>query len=107
MEARLSGKAGHGFRMAVIDITERKLLGDEIQKRTAELEKTNKALQESELQYKQLADLSPDAICVHIDDRIVFVNDAAVRLIGGSSREDFKENWQWILSMKIIENLAD
>ena len=91
MEARaIREGAGHGFRMAVIDITERKLLGDEIQKRTAELEKTNKALQESELKYKQLADLSPDAICVHIDDRIVFVNDAAVKLIGGSNREDFK-----------------
>lgn len=91
MEARaIREGAGHGFRMAVIDITERKLLEDEIQKRTAELEKTNKALQESELKYKQLADLSPDAICVHIDDRIIFVNDAAVKLIGGSNCEDFQ-----------------
>ncbi len=75
--------------MAVIDITERKRLEDEIQERTTELEKTNKALHESEEQYKQLADLSPDAICVHIAERIVFVNDAAVKLIGGSNREEF------------------
>jgi len=90
IEARaIQEGAGHGFRMAVIDITKRKRLGDEILERTAELEKTNKALHESELQYKQLADLSPDAICVHINERVVFVNDATVKLIGGSNREDF------------------
>ncbi len=78
-----------GYASVNRDITERKRMEDEILERTAELEKVNKALQESEMQYKQLADLSPNAICVYVGDRIVFVNNAAVNLIGGLNPEDF------------------
>ncbi|RQW81595.1 MAG: PAS domain S-box protein [Methanothrix sp.] len=57
--------------------------------RTADLEKINKALQKSEAQYRRLVELSPDAICVLKSDKILFANDALVKLLGGSNREEF------------------
>ncbi|MDN5293805.1 MAG: two-component system, sporulation sensor kinase [Eubacteriales bacterium] len=50
--------------------------------------KAEEALRESEERYRQLVELSPDAIGVHSDGKIVFVNQAAVRLLGGRSAEE-------------------
>lgn len=43
---------------------------------------TEEALKASEERYKKLVDLSPDAIAVHSQGRVVFVNKAAVKLFG-------------------------
>lgn len=59
------------FYGVTMDITERK--------------RTEEALKESELRYRTLIDLSPDAIVVHQDERIVFVNEAALRLYRAAS----------------------
>ncbi|MBV8881999.1 MAG: PAS domain S-box protein, partial [Planctomycetaceae bacterium] len=40
------------------------------------------SLRESEERYRQLVELSPDAIMLHREGRIVFVNGAAMRLLG-------------------------
>ena len=45
------------------------------------------ALRESEERYRRLVESSPDAIVIHVDGRIVFVNEAAVRL-GGARAPD-------------------
>jgi PAS domain S-box-containing protein len=45
-------------------------------------------LRESEACYRQLFEASPDAIILHVDDRIVFANPAAVRMFGFASTED-------------------
>jgi PAS domain S-box-containing protein len=45
-------------------------------------------LQESEERYRKLVDVSPDAIIVYGQGRIVFVNPAAVQLAGAKSAED-------------------
>ena len=46
------------------------------------------ALHSSEERYRSLVELSPDALFVHGDERIVFINSAGVRLLGApSSRE--------------------
>ena len=45
-------------------------------------------LRESEGRYRRIADLSPIAIVVRIDDIIVFANPAAVQMFGGESEAD-------------------
>ena len=39
-------------------------------------------LRESETRFRGLIEMSPDAIYVHVDDRIVYANPAAARLFG-------------------------
>jgi PAS domain S-box-containing protein len=63
------------------DITERKRA--ENARREAE-----DALRESESRYRHLIEVSPDAIFVHVDERIRFANDAAAKLMGANSPED-------------------
>jgi PAS domain S-box-containing protein/putative nucleotidyltransferase with HDIG domain len=45
-------------------------------------------LQESEQRYRQLVDMSPDAIVVYSEGQIVFVNPATVRITGAKHEED-------------------
>ena len=45
------------------------------------------ALRESEERYQRLVELSPDAIIVHVEGRIVFVNSAGVRLLGAEAAD--------------------
>ncbi len=58
----------------VQDITERKRAED--------------ALRGSEQRYRQLVEMSPDAICVHSNGRLVFANSATAKLLGASSPDD-------------------
>jgi diguanylate cyclase (GGDEF)-like protein/PAS domain S-box-containing protein len=57
-----------GIRSAMSEITARKQMEE--------------ALRESEERYRQLVELSPDAIAVHSGGVLVFVNTAAARLVG-------------------------
>ncbi len=45
-------------------------------------------LRDSEERYRLLVNLSPDAIGVYTENKIVFVNNAAVDLLGGKTKED-------------------
>ncbi len=47
------------------------------------------ALRHSEERYRRLVDHAPDAIIVHSQGRILYLNEAAIRLWAGRSREDF------------------
>lgn len=49
---------------------------------------TQKALAESEEQYRKLMSSTPDGIYVHVDSKIVLANDAAVEIFGGSRQSD-------------------
>lgn len=53
-----------------------------VQRRQAE-----EALQTSEERYRSLVELSPDALFVQSDERIVFINSAGVKLLGASKPE--------------------
>jgi diguanylate cyclase (GGDEF)-like protein/PAS domain S-box-containing protein len=46
-----------------------------------------RALRESEERYQRLVELSPDAIFVHVEGKLVFINSAGVKLLGAESAE--------------------
>jgi PAS domain S-box-containing protein len=46
------------------------------------------ALRESEDRYRKLVEISPDAVILHRDGKIIYVNPAAVRLAGAGGSED-------------------
>jgi PAS domain S-box-containing protein len=48
----------------------------------------DKALKESEEKYRKLVELSPDAIVVHTQGTIVYVNAAAIRQMGAESADE-------------------
>jgi len=50
---------------------------------------TEAELRESEERYRQLVELSPDGISVEIENKIAFINTAGVKLLGGTSPEQF------------------
>jgi PAS domain S-box-containing protein len=60
-------------------------IGIDIRERKA----AERALRESEERYRSLVELMPDAVVVHQDGIIVYVNPACVRIAGGESPEDF------------------
>ncbi len=59
--------------VTLIDITEQK--------------KAEYALSENEIKYRELVENSPDAIAIYVKDKIVFVNNECLRLVGASSSE--------------------
>lgn len=46
------------------------------------------ALLESEERYRQIVDVNPDAVLVHVDDQIVFANRAAAKMLGAPTAQD-------------------
>ena len=64
-----------GVSVLLEDITEKK--------------RTEKTLQESEERYRQLVDISPDAVILHQDRKIIFMNPAALNLLGASHSDEF------------------
>jgi PAS domain S-box-containing protein len=64
-----------GHRGIASNVTERKL---------AEI-----ARQETEKQYRELAQFNPDAFIIQVDGRVAFANEAACRMFGVASLEDF------------------
>lgn len=55
--------------------------------RLSERHRAHRALRESEERYRQLVELSPEAIIVHSDGKILYVNPAAQRLWGAERPE--------------------
>ncbi|GIK56079.1 MAG: hypothetical protein BroJett015_17420 [Chloroflexota bacterium] len=53
------------------------------------------ALAESETRYRNLVEASPLGIAVHADEKIVYINPEAVRLMGGQSADDFLGRSIW------------
>ena len=47
--------------------------------------------QESEERFRKLVELSPDGILIHQEGKVKFINQAGIRLFGGTSPDDFLE----------------
>ena len=56
--------------------------------------------QESEQSYQQLIEYNPQAIAIHLEGHIIYVNAAAVELAGANSKDDLigKETVQFVIS---------
>jgi len=52
-----------------------------------ERRRAQELLRESEERYRNVVELSPDAVFVHQDGKLIFVNTAAVKLVGASGAE--------------------
>jgi diguanylate cyclase (GGDEF)-like protein/PAS domain S-box-containing protein len=63
-----------GRLIVIYDISEQKRMEDE--------------LEESERQYQDLVELSPDAIAVHQESSIIYANPACLRVFGAASQEE-------------------
>ena len=71
-----------------------------------EKRRTENILRESEERYRSLFELSPDGIIVCYDKVVVYANNAAVRLFGGTSIDDVVgRSCQEIMSTADIEKL--
>ncbi len=60
-------------------------LGELAENLEAHMERSLERLRESEERYRRLVEFSPDAILVHADGRVLYVNGAGVRLCGARS----------------------
>jgi diguanylate cyclase (GGDEF)-like protein/PAS domain S-box-containing protein len=52
-----------------------------------ERRRAEQLLRDSEERYRSLVELAPDAIFMHVDRRVTFVNSAALRLLGATSAD--------------------
>jgi len=68
-----------------------------LQAHIAELERIDNALRASEERYRQLVELSPDAITICSDERLVYGNAAAIKLLGATQPEDIGSCPVWKL----------
>lgn len=55
------------------------------------------ALQNSEQRYRKIVELLPDAIYIHKDSKIVFINQAGLKMFGATSKEQLLGKSIWML----------
>lgn len=53
-----------------------------------EKKRAEKALRESEERYRRLVEMSPDAVVVHSEGKLVYINKVGVKLLGASTPEE-------------------
>jgi len=71
----------------VFDADGRVLYYEGVMEDITERKRAEEALRESEERYRRLVELSPNAILIHSDGKIVFANPATVKLLGTSGAE--------------------
>ncbi len=69
-------------------LSSRERLAQLVAERTTEFKEAETALRESEVRYQAVVENSPDGVAVSMDNKMVYVNPAAVRLAGARSAAD-------------------
>lgn len=79
------GRSGDGqTRIALTGSDEITRLGDAINGMLDDLAQSAHRLSQSEARYRQLVEISPEAIIVHNGERLLYINPAGARLLGHS-----------------------
>lgn len=89
-----------GYRVVIMDITERKQMEElrenihlelekKVKKRTVELEEANYKLKKSEEQFQQMVEFLPVSIFLHNKKEIVFANSEALNLVHSANKQVF------------------
>lgn len=78
----------HVVKVPVLNVTGEIIGLCGIARDITERKRAEQALRESEERYRRLVELSPEAIVVHSEGKLVYANAATVKLFGGGSPED-------------------
>lgn len=71
------------------------------------LKQNEMRLLEGEKRYKAILDLSPELIFIQSEEKIVFINNSAVKILGGSSYNDFVgKNFAEVIHPEYLEHGA-
>jgi PAS domain S-box-containing protein len=68
---------------------------EELRSNLEEIAKAETDREKSERNFKDLVDNAPDAIYTQVDERFLYLNNAAVRLFGATSAEELLEKSVW------------
>ncbi len=82
------GELSRAFNRMAADLATVTASRADLQREMADRTRAEAALHESEEKYRNLVELSPDAILIHRDGTIVFANRAAAALVGVAGPED-------------------
>tara|TARA_R110002110_G_scaffold284986_2_gene499156 strand:- start:8767 stop:10767 length:2001 start_codon:yes stop_codon:yes gene_type:complete len=83
-------------------------LESQVQARTTELLLANNALRTSQEHYRLLSDLSPDAVFVHANGKIIFANPEMVRLMEADSIDEILGlPWTTIIAPANLEQISE
>jgi PAS domain S-box-containing protein len=74
-------------------------VNEELQNEVSERKRVEEFVRESEERYRQLVELSPDAIVIHNEGKYAYVNSAAVKLFGAGSPSD-------LIGMPVLDRVA-
>jgi len=84
----ITNKISNGERYLKIEEVSNDEIGEvsvSVKSMLKSINETEKSLKESEARYRRLVELSPNAIIVICDGKIVFINPAGIRLLGANS----------------------
>ncbi|MGC9040676.1 MAG: response regulator [Roseiflexus sp.] len=82
--AQIGRVGSHQKRVALSGNDEISQLGDAINRMLNDLAQSAQRLIQSEARYRQLVEISPEAIVVHDGERIIYINPAGARLLGSA-----------------------
>lgn len=81
------GRKYRGYLEGLVEERTSELIktNEELQQEIIERKRVEAALRDSKERYRQLVELSPDAIFVHSEGKFIFINNSSVKLLGAAS----------------------
>ncbi|OPX86155.1 MAG: Sporulation kinase E [Pelotomaculum sp. PtaB.Bin104] len=85
IEEEIKKHRDHLEELVKVRTIELEIAKEQLQQEINERRKLEESLKENEERYRQLVDLSPDAVVIHSEGKIEFINEAGARLVGAPS----------------------